>query len=185
MTKFALATAICAFAFSAIAQRAPTVTYTVTGTSGNYTLDFNVMNNLNSGEGSLYFFGVYLDSGRNIGGSPSGDWDPTQWSSWNNSAYGGSNINYNNNWINNAGTYILPGQSLGGFEVISTDATAPTSVDFFAFAQGGTYNGNDYFNNSGNPGFEGIATEQAVPAPNSLFVLAPLAIGLVALRKRK
>jgi len=182
--KFAFATAVCALAGSAIAQRKPTVTYTITGTPGDYTLDFNFTNNFNTGEGSLYFLGVLLDSGRDIAGSPTG-WNPNQQTSWNNSSFGGSNLTYNNNWYDRTGTNIDPGQSLSGFEAISTDAIAPTFVNFFAYAIGGTYTGNDNFNGPTNPGFEGIATLQAVPAPSPLFALAPLAIGLVALRKRK
>src|SRR5271154_4521613 len=88
----------------------PTVTYTVTGTSGDYTLDFTVDNNTNQ---DLYIFGVAL-SGRNIAGSPAG-FDPNEWTTWNNSGFGGSNITYNNNWIDPTFTAGPAGTAISGF----------------------------------------------------------------------
>jgi hypothetical protein len=49
------------------------VSYTVTGSAGNWTLDFSVTDNL-GGTNDIYFFGVEL-SARDIVGSPT-NWDP-------------------------------------------------------------------------------------------------------------
>lgn len=173
------AAAVVAAAFAG-AQRMPSVSYAVSGSSGNWTLDFTLTSNFLSGEGDFYFFGVRLGSGRNIAGSPA-NWDPNSWTSWDNAAYGGSSTVYNNNWINFTSTgQVQPGQSLSGFQAVSTDAVAPTSVQWFAYAFNGTYGGNDNFNNPGNPGFEGVA--RAVPEPASM---AALGLGVAALLRRR
>ncbi|MBS1725999.1 MAG: PEP-CTERM sorting domain-containing protein [Armatimonadetes bacterium] len=165
----------------ALAQRAPTVTYTVSGTAGNWDLNFTLQNNFNAGEGNFYFFGVLLDSGRDIVSSP-GDYDPNTWTSWTNSGYGGSSLVYNNNWISGSYSLPSPGGSLGGFIAHTTDAVAPTAVDFFAYAYTGTYGGNDNFNNQGNPGFEGRAVMSGVPEPASF---AALGLGALMLIRRR
>lgn len=157
------------------------VAYSVSGSAGNWTLDFSVTNNLNPADMDVYFFGVYLDTGRNIAGSPSG-FDPNVWSSWNNAPYGGSNIDYNNNWIDFTYANLLPGQTLSGFQALYTGASAPTSVNWFAFGfspSGGAFDGSGYFNNPTNPGFEGVA----VPVPASAAILG--LGGLAAARRRR
>lgn len=161
--------------------RNPT-SYSVSGSSGNWSLDFSVNNNL-GGTNDIYFFGVLLPA-RAITGSPTG-WDPNGWPSWNNSSYGGSNINYNNNWIDFDYTgplTIQPGQTLSGFVAHDTAATAPTSVQWFAYAANGTYLGGDNFNTITNPGFEAAAG--AVPLPSSLLLFGPGLAGLAAMRRR-
>ncbi len=166
----------------ATAQRAPTVSYTVTGSAGAWDLNFTVTSNFLGGEGQFYFFGVLLDSGGNVQSSP-GNWDPTVWPTWDNSAYGGSSTVYNNNWINQPlDNTIGEGSSKSGFVARSTDAVAPTSVKFFAFAFNGTYGGNDFFNGPTNPGFEGVANASSVPEPASM---AALGLGALALVRRR
>lgn len=182
--RIACAAIVGAFATGAFAQRMPTVDYTVSGSTGNWTLNFNVTNHLLNGEGNIYFFGVLLDTGANLTGSPNG-WG--QWNGgaqWNNQGYGGSNTNYNNNWYTNyqGPDYIVAGASLSGFTAISTDAVAPGTVKFFAFAAGGSYNGNDHFYTNQYPGFEGTAN--AVPEPATLAVLAVGSLALLRRRKR-
>jgi len=161
---------------------APIVSFNVSGSSGNWTLDFSVKNTL-GGSNEIYFFGVELPT-RNITASPSG-WDPNEWTSWNNSALGGSSINYNNNWITNS-TIVNPisnNQTFSGFDVLDTEATAPTSVPWFAFAELGTYSGNDNFLSASNPGFEGFASPNSVPLPPSALLLGSGLLGLVGLRR--
>ena len=175
------ALALTLVAGSALAQRSPTATYTASGSAGNWDLKFTLTNNFLPGEGDFYFFGVYLDTGRNIASTPSG-WDSNRFQTWNNVGYGGSNFDYNNVWIN---LYSRPNdvhvaQSMSTWEAISNDVVAPTNLKFFAFAAGGTYTGTDYFDNYWNPGFEGTA--QLVPEPASLMILS---LGLLALKRRR
>lgn len=178
--KYLLSMAALTAAVVSSAQRMPTVDYTVSGSSGNWTLDFNVTNNFLQGEGNLYFFGVLLSSGPGIVGSPT-NWDPNSWPTWDNTPYGGSSTIYNNNWINFTGVNnITPGTSLSGFQVTSTDVIAPTNVQWFAFGIDGTYGGNDNFNNPSNPGFEGVAN--AVPEPATMAVVG---LGVAALLRRR
>ncbi|MCC6228639.1 MAG: hypothetical protein IT432_05370 [Phycisphaerales bacterium] len=178
------AAAILAISASAVYAGPVDVTYSVSGSPGNWVLDFNVANNLNPSTMGLYFFGVELDTGRNIVGSPT-NFDPNSWATWDNSGFGGSSTIYNNNWIdfNSNYTSILPGGSLSGFQALYTGPSAPTSVKFFCYANdpnGGQYNGTDNFNNQQNPGFEGIAH---IPAPASLGVIG--LAGVLASRRRR
>jgi hypothetical protein len=160
---------------------APIVSFSVSGSSGDWTLDFSVTNTLGDAN-NIYFFGVQLPA-RDITASPTG-WDPDQWTSWNNSGYGGSSINYNNNWISFGGE-ILNGQTLSGFGVHDTSATAPDSVPWFAYAAGGTYLGNDHFHTDGNPGFEGVAGSSRVPLPPTVLLLGSGLLGLAGWRRLK
>lgn len=185
MKRFAIAAATVglSLASAGLSVAAPIVTETVTGTSGNYTLDFTVQNNLGN-TNDIYFFGVLIDSGRDIVDSPSG-YNPNTWMTWNNSSFGGSNLTYNNNWIDLSYSNLPNGSTLGGFSVHTTDAVAPTSVHWFAYAFEGTYYGSDHFNSSGNPGFEGITTS-AVPEPSALMMAGiATVVGLGYLRCRR
>ena len=177
--KFVSTAIITALAAASMAK--PLVSYTVTGTSGDYNLDFTVTNNLNTGE-DIYFFGVQL-SAPGITNSP-GSFNSTVWSTWNNSPYGGSNITYNNNWIDLSYSSLLPGNTLGGFDVHDTDSVAPTSVNWFAYGYfGSPYTGGDNFYTPYNPGFEGAA--QAVPEPMPMAAMGLGLIGLAVRRRRR
>ena len=170
---------------SALAQRMPTATYTATGSAGAWDLEFTLTNNLLPGEGDLYFFGVLLDSGRQILSTPTG-WDSERFRNWSNQSYGGSDTMYNNIWLNlySRPDDILPGGSKSGFVARSNSAAAPTSLQFFSFAADGIYQGHSNYSNYWNPGFEGTATlvNTSVPEPSTFGVLG---IGIFALRRRR
>jgi hypothetical protein len=113
------------------------VTYTVSGSPGDWILNFSVTDNL-GGTNDLYFFGVSI-------GSPDIVGSPTGWSvrsgTWSNAGYGGSSTTYDNTWIAGCcSPYVLPGGTLSGFEVLDTSSVAPASVQWFAWANLGTYN---------------------------------------------
>jgi hypothetical protein len=160
----------------------PTVSYTVTGVSGDYTLDFTFNNNTNQ---DLYFFGVATSG--TITGSAAGI---GTYPSWNNSSYGGSNINYNDVWYDPSVTLFPAGTSLSGFDVTISDAVAPTSVNWFAYTNAGggaAYSGGgNFYGGSGggvSTGFEGVAgTGSATPEPSYLIVAAGI-VGLIGFRK--
>ena len=161
------------------------VSYTVSGSSGNWTLDFDVANNLAGTDQRVYFFGVQLDQS-----SPAGDpvsFDHSIWPTWNNAGYGGSATVYNDVWISWS-SGIAVGSAVDGFLVHSTAAAAPTDVSWFAYAEGSVgYYGADAFYKGRNPGFESLATPStaAVPEPaNRALLLAGLGMMGVVARRR-
>ena len=136
------------------------VVCTVSGSAGNWLLDFAVTDHL-GGTNNLYLFGV-VSPIDNIVASPAG-WDPNAVNDYNPFSYGGSNTNYNNLWVTApfGATTIVPGQTLSGFQVRITSPAMPTSVPWMAVAAGGVYLGGGCSFICGapyeNPGFEGIA----------------------------
>jgi hypothetical protein len=170
------------------------VSYTVAGSAGDWTLDFSVSNNLTGAPlQNFYNFGVLLSS-ENITGSPA-DFSINPGTS-NPSTIGGSDTTYNNLWIddNFFDGLQLPGTTTSGFEVTISDAVAPTSVDWLAFTVDTTfdsphpsspYSGGGNFNTADNPGFEGVATEtSATPEPTSLTLFG-VGTALLMLMRRK
>jgi hypothetical protein len=159
----------------------PIVSYSVNGSANNWNLDFSVSNNL-GGTNYIYWFGVELPA-REITGTPTG-WNSDGYLSYNTSVDLGSDITYNNVWINGdkfQTNNISVGQTLSGFSVLDTaDVVAPTSVRWFAYAHLGDYNGVDKFHNSSNPGFEGFATDPptAVPEPSTFLLMTVSLTGI-------
>lgn len=168
------------------------VSYVVTGSTGDWTLDFSVTNNLNPSTMDVYFFGVQL-SQSDIVASPSTYSSSTysfDGSYWDNAWSGGSSIAYNNSWIDWQSNYssLLPGQTLDGFKVHITDLYAPSDVNWFAYgyAKGAYYVGTDYFNTGRNPGFEGVAHAAApVPEPETWAMLGAGMLALALARRRR
>jgi hypothetical protein len=182
--KALVATALVGTA-GAVAAAPVDMTFTVTGTAGDWTLDFNVANNMSGTDLSLYFFGVAVDGGAVVG-SPL-DFSSPAYLTWNNAVYGGPDFTYNGVWFNN-GHVDYPGQSLGGFLVNSSSVAAPTNVEWFAFFSGSQYVGlGDLTTENGNPGFSGSASPLAssVPEPSGLaLMLAGLGVaGFLAKRR--
>ncbi|MCB2107576.1 MAG: PEP-CTERM sorting domain-containing protein [Rhodobacteraceae bacterium] len=179
----ALLIALLVSLFAGAAQALPvSVSYSVSGTSGDYTLDFTITNNMPVAQ-NIYFFGVLL-SARDIVGSPAGGWNPNSWVTWNNTYYGDTISNYNNNWI---GGYVTPGNSQSGFLVHITDAVAPSAVPWFMYLSGSEpYLGGDNLNNTSNPGFvSGAETSVDVPAPGALMLVGFGLLGLHAARRKR
>jgi hypothetical protein len=169
----------------------PIVAGSLSGSSGDWTIDFSVTNTLGDSN-DIYFFGVAINNefpNSTITGTPTG-WSANQPSVlWNNLATGGSSTQYNDNWIDqndNDSNAIKPGQTLSGFMVHDTEVNAPFSELWFAYAIGGTYTGGDNFHTSTNPGFQGLVSQRfgsTVPLPSSLLLFGPGLVGLAAMRR--
>src|SRR5687767_4394935 len=100
---------LTSLAFANLLSAAPVVSYTATGSSGDYMLDFSVTNNLNAGQ-DIYFFGVEL-SARDIVGSPTG-FDPNAWNTWTVGL-----TSHNNTWLSSPYSGIEVGETQSGFIV--------------------------------------------------------------------
>ena len=152
------------------------VTYTVSGSPGAWDLNFTVANNMTGGpQQDIYQFGVQL-SAPGIIGSPTG-YDPNATTlPWTNFFNGGSQIFYNNVWVDFADfNHLLSGTSLSGFIVEVTDDVAPAVVPWFAYAYPSSFDPNDLYAGPGafavdasfGAGFEGTAS----PEPSTLGLL--------------
>src|SRR5579862_6582111 len=99
------------------ADSIPTVTYTVSGSSGAWTLDFSVTNNTGQ---DLYFFAVQLPTA-NITASPAG---------WFAAGPATSFVGlgtYQDSW-EALTVAILPGATLNGFEALDTATASPATI---------------------------------------------------------
>lgn len=159
------------------------VSFTTSGSSGNWTYDFSVTNNI-GGTNSIYFFGVQVGQ-TNVTGSPAG-WAFNSYDTpWNNSPLGGSSTTYDNTWCCTFDG-ILNGQTLAGFEVTVNSGTALSSIRWFAFALGDNDTNSDgHFGNNFDPGFEGVSVS-AVPEPSTwaMMILGFAGVGFAAFRRR-
>jgi PEP-CTERM motif len=172
-------------------QAQPVMTYTISGGSGNYTLDFTVNNTTPGTEGfDIYFWGVYDPNGT-VSGIPTG----FQFLNWSPYSLDGSGsptpLNYNIGWIESVyqSGQLATGTTRSDFDVLDTSLTAPTSLNYFAY---GIDNGVDYTGPDNltlptssyypwNPLFEGSALAQTVPEPSTLGLVA---VGFIALVPR-
>ena len=132
------------------------VNYSVSGSAGNWLLDFTIKNQFSgSSDYSFYWFGVNLPANA-ISSSP-GSWSPFVQKT----VSQGSGTTYRDTWYISQQDGLAPGQTLNGFSAHLTSLDAPTTVGWFAYAFSGsntTYEGGDNFNGSTyNPGFEGSA----------------------------
>jgi len=192
-----LAVAALALASVAPVSAQPVLTYSVSGTSGDYTLDFTVNNETPGTQNQIiYFFGVN-DVNGSISASPGTFFPlPGGFSPFGSDGAGSPiPLNYNLAW-DNSGTFnaVLPGTIMSGFDVLDTSATAPTSLPYFAYGYdfGAPYTGPDNLDprdNSFNPLFEGNAgvggVSRSVPDASSTVALLGLcATGLMGLRRK-
>jgi hypothetical protein len=145
------------------------VTESTSGTSGDYTLNFTLTNNI-GGDQKIYIFGVSLDSGTDFAGSP--PTFPAHYDAFSVAPYGGSSTIYNNTWLDNVDAGLPTGVPLSGFAVHSTDTTLPASIPWVVLSFGTThYTGGGNFNSPTNPGFEGfVSTTQSVPEPSTFLL---------------
>jgi len=181
-----------ALMMSTAAFSAPIVSYSVSGSSGNWTLDFSVTNTLGVNNLDIYMFGVELPQINQQ--SPTPNW--TAFGNFNPSvANFGPNIDYGTTWWNykvSIPDMIQNGETLSGFDVNINTLDAPTSVLWFAAAldwTGGqaSYPGTDYYYSATNPGFSGTGTDPvptSVPEPATFLLVGAGLAGLAVLRKR-
>ena len=189
-----LVSSLTALGFSALSSglfAQPVVTYSVSGTSGDYSLDFTINNATPGTDGQwIYFMGV-----DDVNGTVTGVPSPfAQYTPFSPLAYDGAGgpLLYNDVWLApDTDGIVADGTSLSGFTVLDTSATAPTSLPYFAYGyeDGASYTGPDNLDprdNSFNPLFEGNAAGGAgAPDSGATFSLLGLALGALGGVSRK
>jgi hypothetical protein len=154
----------------------PVVTYTTSGTSGHYTLDFTINNTTPGTDGfDIYYFGVLVNG--KVSSNPPG-FNSAYFSNLHTLGIIGpaSNWPFNNYWIDPGYDSLPTGKNLSGFKVSDTDQSAPISVQYFAlgYDAGRSYGGpdNENLSSPNNPPlFTGHALT-AIPEPTTFPLIA-------------
>lgn len=170
--KLAIAMAFSVMCATTASQAiaADSASYTVSGSAGNWTLDFTFTNGLGINNLDIYFVGLNLPGGSYISA-------PANWGDY--GGYIGFNITPLNYGVS-IPDMIQDGESLGGFKVLATSASAPSSVDWFAYHYDWTGSGANYLGD-GNPVFYGTALP--VPEPETYAMLLA-GLGLLGFMSR-
>lgn len=131
-------TVLCLFLGARPAFAGPVgVTYTVSGSSGAWIVNFSVTNNINAGQ-AVYGFGIVAPT-QDITNLPTG-WQPCHGggctsTTFNFSGIGGPSATFNDIFSTSpsSSNVILFGDTLSGFQVVFNTVSAPTSIEWYAF----------------------------------------------------
>jgi hypothetical protein len=169
------------------------VSYTVSGSAGNWLIDLSVTNNLGGTTNDIYFIDIKLPSTQVINSPANWAYTPGD-----NPSYGASGTVYNNPWciggcIGADQTLgILPGQTLSGFIAVDTASALPASLPWMVFSAdvlpsghaGPGYTGPECNPCGWNPEFESVATAVPEPSTWAMTILGFAAIGFMAYRRK-
>lgn len=142
---------------SASAQAQPVlVDYTMSGSAGNWLLNFTLFNNMvSTPDMGVYIFGVQV-------GPVAATNTPAGWSVLGGGLTVPTGTVYNKVWMDFSFAGVSVGQSRSGFSVQVSDVAAPSAISWFAYSYsplGNEYTGTESFNGpSFNPGFESSST---------------------------
>jgi hypothetical protein len=170
------------------------VSYTVSGSPGDWIYDFSVtnnidLNNVSPGTGPAGIWKFAIEPPLSVVSSP------TNWPSAGAYYSSPSVTNYYESWQYNPAPLlgdavgILAGQTLSGFEVMDVGSTALTSIGWTVYATGGLYYGPDNLFAIYEPVFAGTASPVAaatpLPASLPLFAMGLGAMGCFGWRRKQ